>query len=192
MKKDEHKIFPGFPPYGSRASFWSYPKIMDQYWGQITSAEQKVLDYILRRTWGWEVEADEISYSQISRGIKKRDGTVLDTGIGLSKPTISIAIKGLITKGFIRKRNGKKANFYELVRNPNRSSKESLPSSGKNSLHTIDNSTINNRQYNNSSNKKKKPYYKGNPIVLRYGKECVFENGEWLEFGGRESEKEWR
>ncbi len=74
MKKNEHKRFPGFPgfpSYGSGAVFWSYPKIMDQYWDQITPAEQKVLDYILRHTWGWEKEVDEISYSQISQGIKK-------------------------------------------------------------------------------------------------------------------------
>ncbi len=119
---------------------------------------------------------------------------MLDAGTGMSRPTIVNATKGLITKGFIRKRHGKKANSYELVKNPNYPRKESLPSSSKNSLHTIDNSTINNKQYNNSYKKpKKRPYFEGNPIITkRDGKRFVIEYGEWLEFAGKESEIEWK
>ena len=146
------KKFPGFPPQPS-TNFWSYPKDLNGYWYQLSGSEQKVLDYILRHTWGFDKVADEISLTQLERGIKN-----FDKGTGLSRPTILKALKGLIKDGFISKKPGNKANCYELVKNFNYPSKESLLFGSKKSSPTIDNNTIKKRQYASS---KKKPYFRG-------------------------------
>jgi len=49
MKTNEEPVFPGFPR-DIRGKYWPYPKIMDKYWHLLTGSEQKVLDFILRRT----------------------------------------------------------------------------------------------------------------------------------------------
>lgn len=73
----------------------------DELMPMLTPAEWKVVCYIMRRTWGWKKESDNISLSQICTGITRRDGEVLDSGTGLSKQTAITAIKGLINKGVI-------------------------------------------------------------------------------------------
>ena len=179
------KKFPGFPPEPSM-NFWSYPKDLNGYWHQLTGSEQKVLDYILRHTWGFKKVADEISLTQLESGIKD-----FDKGTGLSRPTIIKALKGLIKKGFISKKLGNKANHYELVKNFNYPSKRTLPFDGKQSLPTIDNFTIKKRQYAFS---KKKPFYKGEEMRWLRGKWWVIpkDGGSWLEFAGSESEIDWK
>ena len=53
--------------------------------GLLTEAELRVLLYIVRRTFGWKKELDNISLSQITGGIVRRDGTRLDWGAGVAK-----------------------------------------------------------------------------------------------------------
>ncbi|MDQ3706250.1 MAG: replication protein, partial [Chloroflexota bacterium] len=65
--------------------------------------------YIVRRTFGWKKELDNISLSQITGGIVKRDGTRLDFGAGVAKSSAVRAIKGLVDKGIILSRH----NFRE-------------------------------------------------------------------------------
>ncbi len=96
-KFEENKKFPGFPSKPIM-DFWCYPKVLDNYWHFLSGSEQKVLDYILRHTWGFNKEADCISLSQLESGTKN-----LDKGTGLTKPTIIKSIRGLIYKGFIKK-----------------------------------------------------------------------------------------
>ncbi len=190
--------FPGFPPEPS-TNFWSYPKALNGYWHTLSGSEQKVLDYILRHTWGFKKISDEISLTQLERGIEN-----FDKGTGLSRPTIITAVKGLIKKGFIAKKIGEKANCYELVKNFNYPSKRILPFDSKKSLPTIENFTIENKTIRSSSSKDKveaykqgkrwgeKPYFRGNEMRWAHKKWWVIENGEWLEFAGKESEIEWR
>lgn len=40
--------------------------------------------------------------------------------------------------------------------------------------------------------RKQKPYYRGNQMCQMRGRWMVSENGEWLEFAGKQSEIEWR
>jgi hypothetical protein len=184
MNENNHiQKFPGFPPKPSM-NFWSYPKDLNGYWHQLTGSEQKVLDYILRHTWGFDKVADEISLTQLEKGIKG-----FDNGTGLSRPTIVTALKGLIKKRFIDKKMGKKANRYELVKNFNYPSKKSLLLASKKSLPTINNNTIKKKQY---ASFKKKPYYREDEMREFNGKWWVIQNDEWLEFAGKESEIEWR
>jgi len=96
-----YTTFPGFPPEPV-TNYWPYPKALNGWWHILTPAEQKVLDYILRHTWGFKKTADGISLSQFINGITKRDGTVIDRGTGLKdEKTIRKALKGLETKCFI-------------------------------------------------------------------------------------------
>jgi hypothetical protein len=198
-KKIEQE-FKGFSPESS-GNFWKYPRIMDKHWHKLSGSEQKVLDYILRRTWGFDKIADEISLTQLENGIKN-----LDEGTGLSRPTIIKAVDSLIKKGFITKKHGKKANHYELVKNLNYPSKNSLPLGSKNSLHTINRNTINNKQYSSLSKKEKieaykkrerfdeKPYYRNEEMRWCRDKWWVIpkEGGSWLEFADSENKIEWK
>lgn len=139
--ENHYEKFSGFPPKPT-IDFWCYPKALDKYWHCLNGSEQKVLDYILRHTWGFDKTHDEISLSQLMTGIKS-----FDKGTGLSKPTVISAIQKLIIKGFIKKTEGKTANNYEIVKDLNYPSKDSLPSAGKKDLQTIEKDTIDNKQY---------------------------------------------
>jgi hypothetical protein len=155
MDENNEKKFPGFPPKPTM-DFWCYPKSLNGYWHSLSGSEQKVLDYILRHTWGFNKIADEISLGQLKNGIKN-----FDKGTGLSKPTIIKSLRGLVEKGFVKKTSGRKANHYELVKNFDYPSKKSLPVASKEHLPTIDNITINNKQYDGYFLNNKKPYFWG-------------------------------
>ena len=95
-------------------------ELFDRQLPDLSGAELKVLLYIMRRTFGFKKDADDISLNQICRGITTRDGRVLDRGTGLSKSTAQLAIKGLLAKNIIltTKRvspeKGNEATTYEL------------------------------------------------------------------------------
>ncbi|GAH11001.1 unnamed protein product, partial [marine sediment metagenome] len=69
----------------------------------LNGSELKVLLYIIRRTFGFKKESDNISLNQIVNGIKKKDGSIQDYGTGLSMQSVKNAIKGLIEKNVIIK-----------------------------------------------------------------------------------------
>jgi phage replication O-like protein O len=69
--------------------------ILDQWMAALSGAELKVVLYVARRTFGFGKESDNISLNQIASGIKKRDGTVLDRGTGLSVSSVARAVKTL-------------------------------------------------------------------------------------------------
>jgi hypothetical protein len=71
-------------------------ELFDEQLSDLSGAELKVLLYIMRRTFGFKKEADDISLNQICRGITTRDGRVLDKGTGLSQSTVVVALKGLV------------------------------------------------------------------------------------------------
>jgi hypothetical protein len=95
-------------------------ELFDQQLPDLSGAELKVLLYIMRRTFGFKKDSDDISLNQICRGITTRDGRVLDRGTGLSKSTAQLAIKGLLTKNIIlttkrvSREKGNEATTYEL------------------------------------------------------------------------------
>jgi phage replication O-like protein O len=100
MAKDEGEnfIFEGF----QSPNFTQVPDdFFDFLLPRLSGAEVKVLLYIMRRTFGWKKDSDDISFSQICEGITKRGGEVLDSGTGLSKSTAQKAIKGLTDKKVI-------------------------------------------------------------------------------------------
>jgi hypothetical protein len=76
-------------------------EVFDELLADLSGAEVKVLLYICRRTFGWKKASDNISLSQMLHGITRRDGTQLDRGVGLSKPTLLRTIKSLTAKSII-------------------------------------------------------------------------------------------
>lgn len=75
--------------------------VFDQLMPVLSGAEFKVLLYIVRRTFGFKKLEDDISLQQIISGIKTKDGRVLDGGTGLSRDSVTKAIKSLEEKGVI-------------------------------------------------------------------------------------------
>jgi len=68
---------------------------------RLSEAELRVLLYIIRRTFGFKKQADAISLKQLVEGIRTKDGTVLDTGTGMSKRGVLLGVSGLVNKGII-------------------------------------------------------------------------------------------
>jgi predicted transcriptional regulator len=111
IKNKNQEKFPGFPPIGKRGTFWMYPSIMDHYWHKLTWSEQKVIDYILRRTFGFRKTSDKISGSQFAKGVGS-----LDEGTGLSEEAIPAIVKKLEKKGFVKIDRAKgRTSTYHLV-----------------------------------------------------------------------------
>lgn len=100
-------------------SFTPIPDVLlDEFLAELSGSEIKVMLYIARRTYGFQKQHDEISVSQMERGITKRDGTVLDRGTGLTRRSIISCVGSLVDKGLLMKvrnydpRRGDTANTY--------------------------------------------------------------------------------
>ncbi len=76
-------------------------ELFDDLVPRLSGAEVKVLLYIVRRTFGFKKERDNISISQMLDGIVKKNGERLDHGAGLSKPTLCRALTSLAEKKII-------------------------------------------------------------------------------------------
>lgn len=153
--EDKEERFPGFPDKPEE-NYWQYPRICNGWWHILSGAEQKVLDYLLRHTWGYQkYEGDYISISQFTGGIKNRKtGKMVDLGTGLSKREVIDSLKKLEEIGFVSKRGSQKSgktNYYGLKLLPVQ--KSNTPCAEKEQVgcaenaHTINKVTINNRQY---------------------------------------------
>jgi hypothetical protein len=120
---------------------------------QLSEAELRVLLYIMRRTFGFKKKADAISLSQLTGGIRKRDGSVLDHGTGLSKPAVLKAVGGLQAKGIItiEKRTGEdgrnEVNVYQLRFADEPTPAPKPPFTGQQANSTVDYSTTGHDQY---------------------------------------------
>lgn len=66
-----------------------------------TEAELKVILYILRHTWGYHDEEKKITIDEFCNGRKRRNGSRLDKGTGLSSNSVKDGIKRAIKHGFI-------------------------------------------------------------------------------------------
>jgi hypothetical protein len=97
---------PKFPGWSSPTYTPVPDALFDEVMHDLSGAELKVLLYIIRRTFGFKKESDNISLAQLCNGIKTKDGRVLDHGTGLNKTTVAAAVKRLEEDGYIiRERN---------------------------------------------------------------------------------------
>ena len=121
-KQDEDKIY--FGGY-SKPNYTMVPdELFDHQLPYLSGSQLKVLLYILRRTFGFKKDTDSISLSQISSGIKTRDGRVLDRGTGLSRRHVVAAAKALVDMGIIccERRQSPEKGFESTVYSLNLSS----------------------------------------------------------------------
>jgi len=197
MTDNEKLKFPGFPTE-MKGKYWPYPKIIDSYWRQLSGSEQKVLDFILRRTLGWGKLVDSISLSQFKNGIKKKDGSWTERGTGLKKDeTIINATKRLEELGFIYIiRKWRKTNTYKL-RVPTKTEDITNQNGEAVTPRKGDTITTRTKQFKTIevSFKNPKPYYKGMRLYkMDNGKWKLIpkEGGEHHDFTGHEWEIEWR
>ena len=91
----ENKLFPGFKAKYKK-DFFKYPLTLEKYWCLLSGSEQKVLDFILRQTFGFQKTSDKISLSQYVTGIGKNNH-----GAGISRSQAQRAVRSLEKKGFI-------------------------------------------------------------------------------------------
>jgi phage replication O-like protein O len=76
-------------------------ELFDEQLPDLSGSELKVLLYIIRRTFGFKKDSDNISLNQLLHGITTKEGIVLDRGTGLTKKTLLEAIKSLVEKNLI-------------------------------------------------------------------------------------------
>jgi len=88
--------------------------VFDRLLKRLSGAEIKVLFYIIRRTFGFKKQSDDISLNQICNGIRKKTGEVLDDGTGLSQRQVIRALKVLAEMSIIHAiRNKSQIKGYE-------------------------------------------------------------------------------
>lgn len=66
-----------------------------------TLGEMKVLLYVVRHTWGYHNTEKKITMDEFAHGRKRRDGTRIDHGTGMSEPSIRGGIKMAVAHGFL-------------------------------------------------------------------------------------------
>src|SRR5436189_3283189 len=95
-------MFQGFSK--PEANFFRLPNEWTDITATITSlAEMKLVEYVLKHTWGYsefdmvkKITTDEFMY-----GRKRKDGTRIDEGTGLSKPSVIAGLKSAVEHGLL-------------------------------------------------------------------------------------------
>src|SRR3954470_13784123 len=70
--------------------------LFDELLPRLENGELRVLLYIIRRTYGFKKDFDNISMSQMVHGLRRKDGTYLDRGTGMSKASVARSVRRLI------------------------------------------------------------------------------------------------
>src|SRR5436309_12561990 len=86
------------------ANFLRLPNEWTDITAKLTSlAEMKLVEYVLKHTWGYsefdmvkKITTDEFMY-----GRKKKDGTRIDSGTGLSKPSVIEGLNNAVKHGLL-------------------------------------------------------------------------------------------
>lgn len=91
--------------------------IQEKLFDKISSSEMSILLFIFNRTIHYGKDEEVITYKQFNRGILKKDGTVVQTGTGISRKTVYRSLKNLTDKGIINKRDYINKNGDDTVLN---------------------------------------------------------------------------
>src|SRR5438309_8800948 len=102
MKTPSNHLFAGFSK--PEANFFRLPNEWTDITAHITSlAEMKLVEYVLKHTWGYseydvvkKITTDEFMY-----GRKRKSGERIDTGTGLSKPSVIAGLKSAVKHGLL-------------------------------------------------------------------------------------------
>lgn len=81
---------------------------MPNNWTDITAkissiAELKVVEYVLKHTWGYQEYGGRkrITNDEFMNGRRRKDGTRIDLGTGLSKPSVIAGLKAAVERGLL-------------------------------------------------------------------------------------------
>jgi hypothetical protein len=97
-RSDDQWTFEGF----SSPNFTPVPdEFFDFLAPRLNGGEVKLALYMIRRTYGFKKDNDNISLSQMLKGIVCKDGRRLDYGVGISKEPLIRALKTLEQKNVI-------------------------------------------------------------------------------------------
>lgn len=102
MTTDPHTAFTGFDR--PRQNWFKMPS----NWTDITAAmssiaELKVVEYVLKHTWGFQEYGlcKRITNDEFMHGRRRKDGTRLDKGTGLSKPSVIAGLQAAVAHGLL-------------------------------------------------------------------------------------------
>lgn len=88
--------------------------ILDLLIPRLPEAESRCMLYIARRTYGFHIEEDRISFTQFMHGIKNKKGERLDYGTGLARASVNEALKNLRQAEAIFVKRDSKGNYYKI------------------------------------------------------------------------------
>jgi len=76
-------------------------EFLDRMLPHLSGAEVKIMLYLFRKTLGYQKRQDRLSLKQIAEGTRRRGGEAIDLGTGLSRSTVTVALKSLVEKGLV-------------------------------------------------------------------------------------------
>ena len=82
-------------------------------------AEMKVVEYVLRHTWGFSEynRSKHITLDEFENGRKKKDGSRIDRGTGLSQPSITDGVRRAVEHGYLEvQQTGDNGRIRKLFR----------------------------------------------------------------------------
>jgi hypothetical protein len=95
-------LFSGFEK--PQQNWFKMPYAWTDITAKVTSlAELKVVEYVLKHTWGYQEYnlKKKISIDEFMHGRKRKDGTTIDLGTGLSKQSVIDGLKNAVKHGFL-------------------------------------------------------------------------------------------
>src|ERR671912_809101 len=139
----ERSLFPGFDP--PESNFFRMPNTWTDITAEIDSiAELKVVEYILRHTWGYQEYGvkKHITIDEFVNGRRRQDGSRMDRGTGLSERAVYDGLRKAVGNGLIEEEiddsdRGRVKKFYSLRMRENGRVDEELQSlqTGVQTLH---------------------------------------------------------
>lgn len=93
------QTFKGFPAVDG--NFTMTPNMAFELMPDVTGAEFKCLFYIIRHTYGFHDKAKHITIPEFVSGRKRKDGSAIDNGTGLSRKSVIDALQSLTEAGYI-------------------------------------------------------------------------------------------
>ena len=102
---DEKPPFPGFEY--PESNWFRLPNNWPDLTAEITSlAELKVVEYVLRHTWGFQEYGiiKKITTDEFMNGRKRKDGTRFDKGTGLAKHSVIDGLRKAVEHVFVKRK----------------------------------------------------------------------------------------
>lgn len=101
-KKTDPPPFSGFD--SPKQNWFKMPNEWIELCADISSvAEIKVVQYVMRHTWGHQEYGirKRISLDEFMNGRRRKDGSRMDKGTGLSKPSVISGVRNAVQRGFL-------------------------------------------------------------------------------------------